>query len=412
MCAVIVATCAGWSAPTRVENTTALYDLGFTPDGRGFLTSLCCRSFTPGVPGTRFAFSHAGGTFGGTRKMSDVIAARLVGGTKRHMRAVGWIAGPGSFTDTGVANVVKGRLGKPFRVLPVMTAGTAEARNARGDLAIVGHVSTKARVRATRGAIYMTFGRAGRKFTRPQKLDRGGGPAALGVAVNNRGRILAVWQRAGAIFARERLENGRLGPRRQIATDTGADPRPALGPAGEAVVAWTSHAAQADPSGAATLRIVTRARDSSFGSAIDVERSGDEVALAPLGNGSIQLVWRGFDGTRSVVRALDTAGRAVGPTQTISGPPPGEARNFDLAIGRRDEVAIVWSSQRSEDPQDVYLEAAFRKPGETIFSAPESVAGPTTAGIIKVAFNWSTDQIFAAWTSKRGVFTTSRPRVE
>jgi hypothetical protein len=132
------------SGPVRVSRAPGVYDFWFSPAGRGVVASLCCGGFGPGVPGTRLALADANGRFEPSKVVSHAIGAQLVAGSPRHIRVVGWIKGPEGSTDTGVADLVRGRLTRPYRVLPVRVAGTARARNARGDVAILGHVSRRA----------------------------------------------------------------------------------------------------------------------------------------------------------------------------------------------------------------------------------------------------------------------------
>src|SRR4051794_27496220 len=221
-----------WSAPVRVSRAPGVYDFWFSPAGRGVVASLCCGGFGPGVPGTRLALTGSDGRFRPSKLVSHAIGAQLVAGSPRHIRVVGWIKGPEGSADTGVADLVHGRLTKPYRVLPVRVAGTARARNARGDVAILGHVSRRAPKRSTRDRLYLTVGRAGHRFLRPLRLAGTGGPAGLGVGISARGDVVAAWVRDGVIYARERRPNGRLGRRVRVARDGSAGP-PNVGGGGE-----------------------------------------------------------------------------------------------------------------------------------------------------------------------------------
>src|SRR4051794_11521799 len=221
-----------WSAPVRVSRAPGVYDFWFSPAGRGVVASLCCGGFGPGVPGTRLALTGSDGRFRPSKLVSHAIGAQLVAGSSRHIRVVGWIKGPEGSADTGVADLVHGRLTKPYRVLPVRVAGTARARNARGDVAILGHVSRRAPKRSTHDRLYLTVGRAGHRFSRPLRLAGTGGPARLGVGISARGDVVAAWVRDGVIYARERRPNGRLGRRVRVARDGSAGP-PSAGGAAE-----------------------------------------------------------------------------------------------------------------------------------------------------------------------------------
>jgi hypothetical protein len=70
------------------------------------------------VPGTRLALADANGRFQPSTVVSHAIGAQLVAGSPKHIRVVGWIKGPEGSTDTGVADLVHGRLTRPTACCP------------------------------------------------------------------------------------------------------------------------------------------------------------------------------------------------------------------------------------------------------------------------------------------------------
>src|SRR4051812_34249716 len=334
-----------WSAPVRVSRAPGIYDFWFSPAGRGVLASLCCGGFGPGVPGTRLALADRNGRFEPSKVVSHAIGAQLVAGSPRHIRVVGWIKGPEHSTDTGVADLVHGRLGKPYRVLPVRVAGAAHARNARGDVAILGHVSRRSPKRSTHDRLYLTVGRAGHRFSRAVRLTGTGGPAFLGVGISARDDVVAAWVRDGVIYARERRPNGRLGRRVRVARDGSAGPPSvAVAANGRVAIAWTSQepSGETAPTTAARMRVVLRDRGKPFGKPILLGRNGqprasgwipaEPVRAEALPNGSFELVWVGQEQDKMVIRAAQTAGASIGATQSLSDPTR-DAAGPQVAVG-------------------------------------------------------------------------------
>ena len=410
-----------WSAPVRVSQAPGVYDFWFSPAGRGVVASLCCGGFGPGVPGTRLALTGSDGRFRPSKLVSHAIGAQLVAGSPRHIRVVGWIKGPEGSTDTGVADLVHGRLTRPYRVLPVRVAGTARARNARGDVAILGHVSRRAPKRSTHDRLYLTVGRAGHRFSRPLRLTGTGGPAGLGVGISARGDVVAAWVRDGVIYARERRPNGRLGRRVRVARDASAGPPSvAVAANGRAAIAWTSQepSGETAPTTPARMRVVLRDRGKPFGKPIllgrnSQPRAGGSIPSEPvraeaLPNGSIELVWVGEEQDKTVIRAAQAAGATIGATQSLSDPTR-DAAGPQVAVGIGGDTAVGWSDL-DDQAATVDLEAALQPAGATAFGPREQIApGRPFAGGVAIAINPVDGRITAAWEERPGgVFTSSR----
>jgi hypothetical protein len=410
-----------WSAPVHVSRAPGVYDFWFSSAGNGVVVSLCCGGFGPGVPGTRLALSDTDGRFGPSKVLSHAIGAQLVAGSPGHIRVVGWIKGPEHSTDTGVADLVHGKLTKPYRVLPVRVAGTAQARNARGDIAILGHVSRRSPKRSTHDRLYLTVGRAGHRFSSPRRLTGTGGPAGLGVGINTRGDVVAAWVRDGVIYARERRRNGRFGRRVRVARDAIAEnPRVAVAADGRVAIAWTSQEPSGEdiPRTAASMRVVLRDRGKSFGKPILLERNSrpraygsipsESVRAAALPNGSIKLIWVGEEQDKTVIRAAQTAGATIGATQTLSDPTR-DAAQPQVAVGSGGDTAVAWSDL-DDQASTVDLEAALQPAGATAFGPREQIAPgrPFGAGVA-IAINPVGGRVVAAWEERPGgVFTASR----
>jgi hypothetical protein len=410
-----------WSAPVHVSRAPGVYDLWFSPGGRGVLASTCCGGFGPGVPGTRLALTDSNGRFGPSKVVSHVIGAQLVAGSSKHIRVVGWIKGPERSTDTGVADLVRGKLIKPYRVLPVRVAGTARARNARGDIAILGHVSRRSPQRSTHDRLYLTVGRAGHRFSRPLRLTGTGGPALLGVGISTRGDVVAAWVRDGVIYARERGRNGRLGRRVRVARDAKAGaPSVAVAANGRAAIAWTSQepSGESSPTTPARMRVVLRDRGKPFGKPILLGRNAqpradrsipsDSVRAEALPNGSFELVWVGEEQDKTVIRAAQTAGATIGATQSLSDPTR-NAVGPQMAVGIGGNAAVGWS-YLDDQSHTTDLEAALLPPGAKAFGPREQIApGRPFAAGPTIAINPVGGRVTAAWEERPGgVFTSSR----
>jgi hypothetical protein len=410
-----------WSGPAPVPHARGVYDLWFSPAGRGVLASLCCGGFGPDVPGTRLALTGNDGRFGPSKLVSHVIGAQLVAGSAKHIRVVGWINGPEGSADTGVADLVHGKLSKPYRVLPVRVAGTARARNARGDIAILGHVSRRAPKRSTHDRLYLTVGRAGHRFSRPLRLTGTGGPAGLGVGISARGDVVAAWVRDGVIYARERRPDGRLGRRVRVARDAKAgNPSVAVAADGRVAVAWTSQepSGESAPTTPARMRVAVRDRGKPFGKPILLGRNdqsnaygsipSESVRAEALPNGSFELVWVGEEQDKTVIRAAQTAGATIGPIQSLSDPTR-NAGGPQVAVGKGGDATVAWSD-RDDQADTVDLAAALQPAGATAFGPREQLApGRSFSAGGPIAINPVDGRITAAWEEwPNGVFTASR----
>ncbi len=232
------------------------------------------------------------------------------------------------------------------------------------------------------------------------------------LALDYRSDALAVWERAGAIYARDLPGSGRsarsvmhvasVAPHALIAALRSDDNR--------AILAWAETRA-----GVTRVYAELSLPNIHFGAPRLLERFTDPDGLAPpsgslrlvrLLSESVMLAWTGAQDGHWVVRAaaVDLSGvRSIG---TISAPGH-DALLADLAPGPTGEAYALWSEPQSTSTglnlSDQALFAARgidAYPGRTIFAAPEQITAPSTPGSTgeaAIAVDPDSDRAIAAW---------------
>jgi hypothetical protein len=239
----------------------------------------------------------------------------------------------------------------------------------------------------------------------------------LTLALDYRTDALAVWERAGAIYARDLLGSDRsagavmhvacAAPGARIAVLRSDDNR--------AVLAWADTRA-----GVTSVYGELSAPNVHFGSPRLLERFTDPRGMAPpagslrmvrLLSESVMLAWTGAQDGHWVVRTAAVDLNGVGSINTISAPGRG-ALLVDLVPGPAGEAYALWSEPRATASGiDLSAQALFAargidaRPGRTIFGAPEQITGPgadASTGEGTIAVDPDSDRAIAAWRTPGG----------
>ncbi len=241
----------------------------------------------------------------------------------------------------------------------------------------------------------------------------------LAVALDYRTDALVVWWQDGWLWARERRENGSLGPLQRFAKAGARVQLTALiSDDGRALVAWV------DPGrDGAKLVLDISAPFMRLGRGVLLERLrwradpapylDATVRLVRLSTESVLMAWTGTDAGHFVVRAAGIDLQGVRTTSMIS--VPGEdARLQALATGPRGDAVAVWSSA----PARLSPRAGSRRAlvaargvpssrGVPRFDRPERFAQPGYYSGVGLAVDPSTDRALASWRASGGAIDWS-----
>ncbi len=255
------------------------------------------------------------------------------------------------------------------------------------------------------------------------KVAAGGPVEGLTVAMDYRSDALTVWERDGAIYARDMPGSGRVSHAvvRVASAAPGAHIAALLSDDNRATLAWSE-----TRGGITRVYAELSATGVRFGAPRLLERFTDPDGATPpsgsprlvrLLSESVMLAWSGAASGHWVVRtaAVDLGG--VRSIETIS------ARGHDallaaLAPGPAGEAYAVWSEPHTNgagrlDYSDQALYAARgidAYPGRTIFTAPELLsapAAPGTTGEAAIAVDPDSDRAIAAWRAPGGAIEYS-----
>lgn len=206
------------------------------------------------------------------------------------------------------------------------------------------------------------------------------------VAFDSAGRGLAVWQepgRSGAgdatIRARVLAPGGGFGTTMELSQPglNAHDPRVAIGPDDETVVAWTT---------GNTVQATSGTLDGGFGVAADLAPTGS----APLGpeaaiglDGTAAVVWsRSVGGEDTVQAAIRTPGGSFAAPVDLSRP-GADAREPDVAVSPDGAIVAAWEYHATPDR---VIQATIRQPGGN-FGTPVYLSGSGKNGTVpRVAF--------------------------
>lgn len=409
---------AQWTAPRGIEGTQDSFpNLAFARDsGLAAFTASTSYAFPP-TSTVGGATVGADGSSGAARTLTDdfqLSELAAYGRDRVVMLAATFDRLPRTFVAFGRTG---GALGAERDVVGRRAYPGDIATNSRGDVAVIVGVCTRRRVSCGRPVPHLIVRRAGGRFGHPIRLAPRGPSYSLDVAVNERGDVLAVYDRPlrGAtgrrgVYGRMRTAAGRLGSERKLG-EAVTIPRlsTALGAGRRAIVGWFGQRVgegHAHPPGEAW---VAQARPGRlFGEPQRLERitiggTGRYVADAAVRvalDGARPIVaWTGYAGGRFVVKASHGEGGEIRePGAVLSNP----ARDTILGDMDRGGTGVMMiEGRRGADPVGtgpLALRAAVRRSGTTTFGAIETVQ-PSAGWIeaVDVETVPSSGRIVAVW---------------
>jgi len=258
-------------------------------------------------------------------------------------------------------------------------------------------------------------------FLAPVSVTPSPAVEGLTLAMDYRSDALAVWERSGAIYARDLPGSDRTtrSAQRVAGAAPGAQIAALLSDDDRAILAWseTRH-------GITRVFAELSASNVSFGTPRLLERYIDPGGLAPppphlirLASESVMLAWTGVQAGHWVVRTAAIDLNGVRTTDTISSPTR-NALLADLSPGPAGEAYALWSEPLSSpsgrlDMHDRALYAARgidAYPGRTIFGAPEQIVAPGASGATgqaAIGVDPDSDRAIAAWRTPGGTIDYS-----
>jgi hypothetical protein len=248
-----------------------------------------------------------------------------------------------------------------------------------------------------------------------QRGVAGRGPAsAPTVALDYRGDALAVWEQAGALYARDLPASGPPhAAERLAAAQPDVSIAALLSDDNRAIVAWSE-----DRGGSTSVHLDLSAVGVRFGAPRLLERFADPEGLsAPaasprlvrLRSESVMMAWAGEQSGHWVVRtaAVDLLGLRSVTTLAAAG---GDALLAGLASAPDGGALALWTEpqQTLRGGPDLNRQALMaaagvdERPGLTVFGQPEEVAPPGPTRNAQVAFDPATDGAVALWQGQAG----------
>jgi hypothetical protein len=244
----------------------------------------------------------------------------------------------------------------------------------------------------------------------------------LTLAMDYRSDALAVWERAGAIYARDLPGSDRSArPVMHVASAApGARIAALRSDDNRAILAWAETRA-----GITRVYAELSAPNVHFGTPRLLERFADPGGLAPpsgsprlvrLLSESVMLAWNGAEAGHWVVRTAAVDLNGVRSIDTISAPGR-DALLADLVPGPAGEAYALWTEPQlttaglNLSDQAVYAARGIDAyPGRTIFGTPELVSAPGaygSTGEAAVAIDPDSDRTIAAWRTSGGAIDYS-----
>ncbi len=330
----------------------------------------------------------------------------------------------GARTGGGGLGLSEGRAGGAFAT-PIATGGPAAAPAPAlttaylGDAALLSPGPSAGGASAIELRVHRYYASS---FAAPVTVASSRSAEGLTVAMDYRSDALAVWERDGAIYARDMPGSGRSSRavERVASAAPGARIAALLSDDNRATLAWSETRA-----GITRVYAELSATGVHFGAPRLLERFVDPYGTAPpsgsprlvrLLSESVMLAWTGAASGHWVVRtaAVDENGvRSIGTIST----PGRDALLTDLAPGPAGEAYALWSEPRSTPSGlDLSDQATYAArgidayPGRTIFTAPElvSAAGaPGSTGEGAIAVDPDSDRAIAAWRAPGGAIEYS-----
>jgi hypothetical protein len=252
-----------------------------------------------------------------------------------------------------------------------------------GDALLAYNTDTRKSHLSMRGAIAVTYRRAGGSFARPVVLDdQPSQPPTVALAPDGTG--IVAWSRGGRVYAVS-IADGKLGKVKSLTASNGIDSLTVgAGPGGEATVAWSrsrnSHRGY-------EVRALRRFPGRSFGAARVVRTTTayiSEVALGADESGRATVAWTedegghsgGQNGLTTFVRsATASPGHGFGAPRIVaaSGRRYRQSLSIAAANGR---VALAWGYKL--DNRHVGVQAALGRAGA--LGPTQTIASTTLTG--------------------------------
>jgi hypothetical protein len=325
-------------------------------------------------------------------------------------------AGPGASAAGGLL-LSEGLARGPFST-PTPTGGPAAPIAL--TTAYLGDVALASPSRA--GAIELRVHRYNASsFPAPVPVTSSRSVQGLTLAMDYRSDALAVWERDGAIYARDMPGSGRSSHAvtRVASAAPGARIAALLSDDNRATLAWSETRA-----GITRVYAELSAPGVRFGVPRLLERFADPSGVGPppgprlarLLSESVMLAWTGAASGHWAVRTAAVDLNGVRSIDTISAAGR-DALLSDLVPGPAGEAYALWSEPRSTptgldlSDQAVYAARGIDAyPGRTIFTAPELISAaraPGCTGEAAIAVDPDSDRALAAWRTPDGAIDYS-----
>jgi hypothetical protein len=384
--APVSAAAASFTAP--VELAAARYGLGAAAatDAAGAMTVLITGSGAPKLleraPGT--AWPPPARLPGDPRGVKGPVVAAAGQGAL----AIAWrVDKPRKYA--GIQAEVRdpgGTLSTPIVVAGDDAGGVrhpALAADPVGDALLAYNTDTRKSHLSMRGAIAVTYRRAGGSFARPVVVDDEPSQPPT-VALAHDGSGIVAWSHDRRVYAVS-IAQGRLGKVKSVAASNGIDSLVvAAGPDGEATIAWSR---SRDSHRGYEVRAVRRFAGRSFGPARVVRSTTayiSEVALAAEESGRATIAWTEDEGgdsggqhglTTFVRSATASPGHGFGAPRVVaaSGRRYRQSLSMAAANGR---VALAWGYKL--DNRHVGVQAAVG--GAGAFGPTQTIASTALTG--------------------------------
>ena len=370
---------AGWQAPVTLSSPGArARQPGLAVDGRGAALVVWRQAGAGG--GVKAALRPAGGTFGAPQTVAGEGESPQPGFDASGAATLVWLR-RGDEIDGGCTLCVEASdrpAGGVFDVpqlLPVEGAHPRLAVDPAGDAVVL--------VRHPGGAgkpIRAIFRPAGGAFGAPQTLA-GGQTGEPHVAIDRRGRAIALWSRGVHVEAAFARRHGRFGKVRFVGH--GDLPEFAANPRGDALAVW-----RIDISPRSRVLAAYRPAGGRFGRprAISAPDSGEEIGAALDRRGDALAIWRRRGrngGNNRIEAAYRPAGGRFGRPRRLSRR-AAAAYAPQVAFDRRGNALAVWELEPGRG-RGALLQASYRPAGGR-FGKARTISRAEGVGAIHLAF--------------------------
>jgi hypothetical protein len=272
--------------------------------------------------------------------------------------------------------------------------GVRVAANPRGDAAVAWESGL-----ADRRRVLVAVRRAGGRFGRPRVLGAGGAPR---LGIDGAGNVLVAWQGRSGVRARWRSAHGRLSRLQEVDPRGGANPDVAVSAGGVGVVVWEHQALDARERLTADRVWATWGRanrrlgppqpvSGPAAPTVVVPPHGPitETLLLPMDprvalgeDGTVVAAWMRTDGTSAICcQAVETAttvpGGPFGAVVRVSAALAYESVDGPaVSVGPDGGTLVAWDQiERGEILEAMTIVAAWRDPGTSSFSTPQTISG-------------------------------------